>query len=295
MKYAIALFLTMLALPALAQRGGVSAPDPFIIGEVFPFVGVRDTNCCVARGDTFNSGQKNLALIVAGQSNCGNVNPTLFIPGSTSVIDEKNVYDGGSYNINGMMLGSANGGANPGAGPGNVSARLAQLFITNANFDHIVIGNVCIGSTVAADWATGSTSNRIAVMLKRFASRGITPATTSWTFAITWWQGESDNFNGTTSVSYQASMNTILTNAKNAGFTGRFFINEQTWNAGVTSATIQGAQTGLVDSVNFWLGGNIDTLNATNRNSDNTHLNDTGAAAAALLVYNAMHASGAPF
>jgi hypothetical protein len=26
-----------------------------------------------------------------------------------------------------------------------------------------------------------------------------------------------------------------------------------------------------------------------------THLNDTGAAAAATLVYNAMHASGAPF
>jgi hypothetical protein len=37
-----------------------------------------------------------------------------------------------------------------------------------------------------------------------------------------------------------------------------------------------------------------DTLNATNRLADNTHLNDTGAAAAALLVYNAMHASGAP-
>jgi hypothetical protein len=41
--------------------------------------------------------------------------------------------------------------------------------------------------------------------------------------------------------------------------------------------------------------GNIDSLNATNRIADNTHLNDTGAAAAATLVYNAMHASGAPF
>jgi hypothetical protein len=36
-------------------------------------------------------------------------------------------------------------------------------------------------------------------------------------------------------------------------------------------------------------------LQGNNRNSDNTHLNDTGAAAAALLVYNAMHGSGAPF
>ena len=298
MRFIINLLLVLLVSPVLAQQAGLSAPDPLIINEVYPFVGVRDTNGLTARGDAYNSGLKNLALIVAGQSNCSNVNPTLFVPGSTAVIDQKNVYDGGSYNINGLMLGSSNGAANPGAGPGNVAARLAQLFITNAIFDHVVVMNVCIGSTVAADWATGVVSNRITAAFRRFASRGITPTTTSWSFAISWWHGESDNLNGTTALSYTASMNTILTNARTAGFTCancRFFVNEQTWNAGAVSATIQGAQTALWGTSQFFTGGNIDTLNATNRNSDNTHLNDTGAAAAALLVYNAMHASGAPF
>jgi hypothetical protein len=41
------------------------------------------------------------------------------------------------------------------------------------------------------------------------------------------------------------------------------------------------------DPTHMFVGGNIDSLNASNRIADNTHLNDTGAAAAATLVYNA--------
>lgn len=239
---------------------------------------------------------------MAGQSNCTNVNPTVFVPGSAA-IDQLNVYDGGSYNFAGPMVGTGNDGIalGGGAGNGNVSARLAQLFITNNIFDHVVVASVCIGSTVAADWAPGGkVSLRLPAVIKRFISRGITPTTTSWTFAISWWQGETDAVNGTSAASYESSMASIMTAAQNAGFlctNCRFFVNEQTWAAGATSATIQGAQATVVtnDPTHFFVGGNIDSLNASNRIADNTHLNDTGAAAAATLVYNAMHASGAPF
>jgi hypothetical protein len=41
-------------------------------------------------------------------------------------------------------------------------------------------------------------------------------------------------------------------------------------------------------------GGNLDTIAASGRLSDNTHLNDAGMASAATLIFNAMHARGAP-
>lgn len=297
-RYAL-LILLALTVTAEAQQPRVSpAADIYGFAETYPFVGVKDTNPLTLRTSNFNAGNRNLALIVAGQSNCANVNPSLFTPGSSSVIDHMNVYDGASYSIAGKMVGSGDSSANPGGGPGNVSARLAQQFITNNIFDHVVVGNVCIGSTLAADWATGNVSTRLAAIFRRFASRGITPTTTSWSFAISWWQGESDKAAGTTALSYTNSMTTILASAVAAGFSCgncRFFVNEQTWDSGAAGATIQGAQTSLWGTSQFFAGGNVDTLNASNRIADNTHFNDTGAAAAAVLVYNAMHASGAPF
>lgn len=301
------LFLGLLAAISLttsaAAQGqhGLSAPDPFWFDNSGLAVTYNNTNGATLRPFTYNPAQRNLALIVAGQSNCTNINPTLYTPPSGTVIDQLNIFDGGAYNIAAQMLGSGNNGAGtPGGGPGNVAARLAQLFITNSIFDHVVVASICVGSTTAADWASGKESQRITAAMRRFAARSITPATASWTFAISWWQGENDNFVGTSQASYIASMNTILTSSQAAGFscaTCRFFVNIQTWNAGTVSPAIQAAQAGVVSAkpTLFFTGGNIDTLNASNRLVDNVHLNDAGAAAAALLVYNAMHASGSPF
>lgn len=298
MKKILAILLYL--WPALAQaQQGVSAPDPFVFTERVNFKGNNATSGLTARDGSFNPASRNLALIVAGQSNCTNINPTTFIPGSSSVIDQFSVYDSGSYAITTGLLGTGNNGlATPGGGLGNVGARLAQLFITNGIFDHVVVGSVCIGSTSAADWATGGEAQRIPVILKRMAARGITPGATGWTFAISWWQGENDGVGGTSPASYTSSLQTILADARAAGFTCtncRFFVNVQTWNIGLVYPVIQTAQAALANSPPFYLGGNLDTLNASNRLADNVHFNDAGAAAAALLVYNAMHASGSPF
>lgn len=297
------LFLAALLLPqiAFAQPAAVSAPDPFVFVERFDYGGNRATTGLTARTQAYNPAQRNLALIMAGQSNCENVNPTLFIPGSSSAIDQFSIYDGGSYNIAGPLVGSTIGyPGNAGAGPGNVGARLAQIFITNGIFDRVVVASICIGSTLAVDWATGVESARIPIVLKRMIQRGISPTATGWTFAISWWHGESDGAAGTSQASYVASMNTILATAQAAGFncaTCRFFVNIQTRGQGINRPTIQAAQIATVNGnpTKFFLGGNIDTLGDSYRLADKTHLNDTGAPAAAQLVYDAMHASGAPF
>ena len=315
MRHLLAFAALLLALigPAEAQQRssrGAAPPDPYLMFEAGKvWAGETSTLGLTPRTQTYSVGNRNLALIVAGQSNCGNVSPTTYVPASAA-IDQFDIYNGGSYNFgtNGGLLGATTI-IDSGSGLGNVAARLAQLFITNNIFDHVVLVPICIGSTTAAGWAGTSSATyvdqvaagRLVLALNRLAARGITPSTTSWTFAISWWQGEQDNINGTSSASYQASMATIKSNVQAAGFscaTCRFFVNVETWYAGTTSSTIQGAQAAVVTSYPtfFFTGGNIDTLNATNRLSPaNTHLNDTGSAAAALLVYNAIVASGAPY
>lgn len=288
------------------QKSGAAPPDPMLLQEHSNTQGNSQTSSFTPRVQTYNGANRNLALIMIGQSNCANVNPTAYIPAS-SAIDQLNIYDGGSYNFTSAgMLGPTNDGTVVvGGGLGNVGGRVAQLLITNNIFDHIVVESICVGSSPACGWANscstfGAYYLRIPVAMARFKSRGITPTTSSWTFAVSWWQGEQDTSLSTTALSYETSMATIMGVFQANGFncaTCRFFVNEQSWIGGAVSTAVETAQAAVVTSYPtfFFTGGNIDSLGAGNRLADNTHLNDTGAAAAATLVYNAMVASGAPF
>lgn len=271
---------------------GISAPDPFVLDDSFTVSQFtlmrRGTAALSARSATINTGIKNLVLICAGQSNMANIVPTRVAPTNASVMDQMNVYDGGLYSVDGSLLGCSNEDTH-----GNLCPQVADKLITGGQFARVILVNCSVATTTAAQWATGTLSTRIAVAMRRLAAKGITPSVTNVTFAIWFGQGESDH--GTSSASYQASLNTIRTNAVSAGFSGRFFIPKQTLLSNAVDATIQGAQTGLVDNVNFWSAGDMDALTTTNRQSDNTHWSDTGAPNAATAVYNAMHASGAPF
>lgn len=294
-----AILLLSIAFGAAAHGPGGSSltPDPFTLIDQR---GYGDTSAVTPRPQIINPALRNGIIILAGQSQCTSITPTPYTPTSSTVVDNLSIIDGGSYSINGPLLGAQSAPLTGGiGGPGNVGARLAQPFITNNIVDHVIVVSTCIGSTLAADWATGSERDRIVVALRRLASRGITPTTPGVTFvAISWWQGEQDAVAGTSAASYQASIATILANAQAAGFscaTCRFFVNVETWDVGAVSATIQGAQAAVVNNTTIFAGGKLDTLNASNRQGDNIHFNDTGAAAAASLVYNAMHASGAPF
>jgi hypothetical protein len=278
---------------------GASPPDPFILNDSIPIaqgtVPYRVTSGLTMRSQSFNPALKNLVLIGAGQSNATSLLPSAYTPASSSVIDVMNIYDGAFYGISGPLPGTPYP-PSFGAG-GNVLSMLAQNCITGG-WDRVILVPIAIGGTTAADWATGTLSSRIPVALRRLASRGYTVGATGLTFAISWWQGETDTTNGTSQASYAASMATVLANAQAQGFTGsnsRLFVNRETWISGTVSAAVQAAQVALPNGTTIFAGGNIDSLNAANRVADNTHFNDAGAAAAATLVYNAMVASGAPY
>lgn len=277
---------------------GISRPDPYSLAAgAAGTVGSgawTDIAGLSVRSAAINPALKTLVLITFGQSQLGNVMPSAFVPTNAAVIDQISLFDGALYNVAGRLLGCTNS-SSPSC-VGNIAAKVADLLVTNVRFDRVIIGAVAVGGTTMDYWASGgSLSDRLTVIMRRLAARGITTATPGVTFAALVGIGESDGSAGTLAATYTANFNSAVSVLNGAGFSGRYFLTRETWLGGVTYATIQNAQVALVDNVNIFSGGDWDSLNAANRQADNTHFNDVGGLAAALLAYNAMHASGAPF
>lgn len=292
----ILLFVASAALAAGANRYAAPKPDPWAnqINDV-TFGPAVQFSCGTPRNQTINPANKTLVLITAGQSQWQDISPTLFTPTNFSAVDGFNVYDGGSYSVSGPLCGTQLGTASP-QGPGNVAARVADTFVTNGVFNRVVVAPVAIGGTTIANWSTATLYNRVCQVISRLASRGMTPSTTGVAFAFLWGQGESDTVLATSQSAYTSSFSSMFTALQACGLTGfRSFVIEETWDAGSVSTAVQNAQIALVNNTTIFSGGNLDTLNATFRNPDNVHFNDAGAAAAASIVYTAMHASGSPF
>jgi carbohydrate esterase-like sialic acid-specific acetylesterase len=303
-KAAIAFAMLALCVASSAGQFGYSSIDPFIIKELvvndtnlWNFNrGYTDTNAKTLRttGIAINPAKKTLILFSGGQSNSGNINPSAYVPTNASVIDNFNIYDGAFYAPACPVLGTAWGVSN---GPGHVGLRVADALISAGKFDRVILVPVGVGSGASASFAPGGqVDDRFRVAIKRLAARGITPSSIGTTWAITWMQGESDNLAGVSQAGYSANMAAVIAQSYTDGFVGRWFIAEETMAGNVVSSAVQAAQISLVDGVNVFSAGNIDSLTtATNRQADGTHLNDTGAASAATLIVNAMHASGAPY
>lgn len=275
-----------------------SATDPYALrafgaSDNFSGLSWKDTNGLTLRSPAINPSIRTLIFITAGQSNWANITPTLYTPTNAGVVDQLNIYDGAIRNIAGPLLGSS---YNAALGPGNLSARVADLLVTNGKFDRVIIASSAIGSTTASMWgdATGDLHNRTRVAMLRLASRGIVPGMTGVTFACIFGIGEQDNVNGTTQAAFAASAGGFASALFATGFNGRIFIPQESY-IGATSSGVRAAQVSLWNGSTIFSGGDLDTLTGANRQADNTHFSDAGAAAAATLVYNAMHASGAPF
>jgi hypothetical protein len=301
------LALLIASVVALCGFGGVaSGPDPFFVPDGSQiYTACNGSWACNApytattgrtvRNLTINTGIRNLVLFVMGQSNNESEAPSAYTATNASAIDELNVYDGAIYAAAEPHLGTSYNGS----GPGLMDYRVADTLITNAKFDRVILVPMAIGGTNAAQWANGGViQNLPCVAMARLAARGITPATTNVTFAADWGQGEAESGLSTTQVAYQGYMTQIATNLNACGFSGRFFVNVETWGGGAVYATVQAAQAAVVGTtignVAITAGANLDTLNNTNR-VDTTHFNDTGSAAGAALKVTAWHASGAPF
>lgn len=272
--------------------GGVSFPDPFLMRSELSSPagpGSNDTKNSSLRSAVIDPSKKTCVLIIAGQSLSTNITPTYYAPTTSATIDHLNVYDGGLYSVSGPLCGCTTYLT---IGPGNVAVRIADLLVTNGKFDRVIICNVAMGGTAVSDWATGFCSERVPQVMRRLASRGITPATPGVTFAMVWEQGEAD-VGITSQIDYTSRWNTFYANYVAAGFSGRTFVNLET-TPGDTTSGVRLAQAALANGTTIFQGGNWNNISAGNR-ADGTHFNDTGAALGAVAVVNAMAASGAPF
>lgn len=276
------LLLALATTPTFAQFSrGQSNPDPYIVTEAAGAAGYRDINAKTLVTSTIISP---CVLIIAGQSNVANNVTSVYTPSNTTVYN-LNLYDGAIYKAVDPLLGPS---APTTLGSGNFAGRLADKIINSgANCQNVVLVPIGVDATTVAQWVS-TYSNRLTAAFARISARGMT------TTAILWGQGEQDH--GTSQSSYTNSLTSLIGVSRSAGYNGPWFIAEETWAAGTIDSSVQAAQLAIVNhSSGIWAGPNADSLDATNRQSDNTHWNNTGSDAYAGLWQSALHAFGAPF
>lgn len=289
----------MSAAASAASRPRVaSAPDPGgvyyeggnVAINVFQSLAGKTTRSIV-----INPALKTLILISAGQSLAANTGTGSFSPVNGTVVDNFNTVTGELYAATNPLLG-------PYDRQNNFILQLADTFVSNGIFNRVIIVPCAISGTTVATWVGPVSSSEpgffqrtILTAVNKLKARGITPSTTGTTWAVLWNQGESDNQTGTPQASYTAAFNSMFSLVNAAIPNVRWFVARETWITGSVSSAIAAAQLALINNTQIFSAGNMDSLDATNRQGDNTHLNATGQANAASLTYNAMHASGAPF
>lgn len=295
-------------MPFPFWMGAQNAPknDPNSLAPVVPQVGASNTffpdwsnpNSKVQVDATLVPGQKTLVLCIGGQSLTTNVVPTLYVPTNRTGVQNFSITNGGCYiaPVSGSidpLLGCTGFAPNlPGVSAvgGHWAGILADSLITAGIAARVIIVPFGIGGSQIADWQVGGANNpRFAVMARRLALAGLAPS------CIMWEQGESDNLGGTTQAQYTTRLASMLSTIQTLWPTVPTFVAQASWINGTTSAAVVAAQAAAVSHPLVWAGPNADSLNATNRQSDNTHWNNTGAAAIAGLWKTALAAFGAPF
>lgn len=301
MKWFSLLLLLLWPTPGCAQGRGGGWVDPNLLPIITGGATLNlNINGLARRSQSVNTGIRNLVLIVAGQSNLTDVAPSAYTPTNASAIDVMNNDDGAVYAAVDPLVGCSLTFSG-----GNPALRLADNFIIASKFDRVILVPIAIGGASVADWATGTSTNRIKVAMQRLAAKGFT-AQTNVTVAIIWGQGETDTSQGTSQANYTTALNAVIANAAAAGFTGRWFIAKQSWNGTTVSAAVQAAQAAAVGGSVF-AGPDADSMigtacsaSACRQNPDagggvNLHWTNAGSISYSSGWQTTMGASGAPF
>ncbi len=264
--------------------GGFSPADPYYlyptwnnITDTQPFLDPAGRTQVDPR---LIGGESTAVIIVDGQSlMANNVNSAYTVAQSKN--QQMNIRSGGIYVSKDPFIGTnTSGGLNSG-NIGHLCSELGDLLITNARFVRVIWIPMAVGGASIAQLASTSTApflgNRIGAVARRIASVGLTAT------HVIFGQGETDTNLGTSQSAYAASLSTVIANYRAAGISCPFLVAKETWIGGTTSSAIQAAQASVVDNITVFAGADMDSLNATNRQADNTHLNATGRTAAAAL------------
>ncbi len=123
----------------------------------------------------------------------------------------------------------------------------------------------------------------IAAAILKLNAQNINMNTAGVKWLVKWNQGESDTQLSTTQASYAASMNKMIARIDALAPGIKWMIAKETWYIGAVSAAVQAAQLALVNGTTVFAGENMDSINATGRVGDNTHLNATGGNSAATM------------
>jgi hypothetical protein len=260
----------------------IAAPDPFLLPDNFAgLFSHRQTSGLKVRNTSpvIDPAKRTLILLTGGQSLGANVTPTLYVPGNSLVVDQMNIFDGAIREINGPLLGATYNNSLS-LGPGNIFVRAADKLVTDGKFDRVIVGCTNIGSTAVAAWADGIHATRLAVLMARFASRGIVPGMTGVTFACVFDIGEEDLSLGTPQASVAASLNKIKNNLFATGFNGRMLLPVES-GLGQTSNAVRSAQQGIIDGIQIFPCGDFDAISGR---QDGVHWDDSGAIGAGNLV-----------
>jgi hypothetical protein len=274
------------------MEGGASS-DPFLMNELWRSdqwgnnAGYQDVNGKTLRSAAITS--KTLILFTIGDSNMAGVNATQYTPINTQSVDNLNIYDGAVYNGADPMLGHSLSNT---LGNGSIPPRLADKIMNGNVYDRVIVVPMAIGGSQTSHWAVGGVLYRKPIIgMLRLNERGITPSTANCTFCAVIQIGANEH--GISISGYQSNINSLVTGLKSAGFVGKIFIPVYSILNGVPDSNITAAQTGLVDNVTFFDGGNLDQYTGTAyRQSDNTHFNTLGQSTVAQTIYAKMNAVG---
>jgi hypothetical protein len=292
------LFLALICISAAHGQitpviSGSSTPDPYTLTATYfqaannPItvygnrVGKTQVDCTV-------SGTTTGVIVVFGQSLAANYTNDSYAVTNTNLIQDFSNLDGGCYLAKYPSIGttylSGNGTF------GSYLLRLGDAWVTAGNFTRVIFANAAIGGSLVSDWATGALAQNITATFRRLQAAKLTVT------AVVWEQGENDCSAGTSQANYASSLATVISNIRTFFPAGPIFINQESWVNGTACSAITTAQANAVNHASgIWAGANIDSITATGRQADNTHLNSTGAASAASALQTAMHAFGAPF
>jgi hypothetical protein len=268
-----------------------SAPDPGAIyndvNNIAHTTTYVDVSGKTARSTSINPAEKTLVLITAGQSlGTDNITDT-FTPTNGSKLDNYLWVNGTIWAATTPLVGTSwNGTVGTSV---NFNHKVADGIISNGKFDRVIIVPTNMAGTTVSYWAAEATAppsgfyRLILAAAKKLAAQGITPATPGVKFLVKWNQGEADTLVSTSQASYTADFNKLMALCANDLPGVKWMVAKESWYIGSVSTNVQNAQLALVDNVTVFAGENMDSLDATNRIGDNTHLNATGGNAAAAM------------
>ena len=273
------------------MRVGFSPPDPYLRTDqtVAGDATFNEHYAYAGRTQVFPSlvpGQHTTLIITFGDSLSSATDNSAYSPTNATMVQDISIDNGGVYQAATPALGTSNEVA--ASVSGFWGHRLADKLINAGNTQRVIHGNLGIGSTGTALWATPQFSWRFGVLYRRLNALGLLSASRIFILSSI---GGLDQYQALGTATVQANLATIIAAIRAAGFaTTPLYLALSSWGGGglggVNGTNVRAAILNTIAGTsNTFRGADTDTIAASGR-YDTNHYNATGSDAAATLWYN---------